>query len=348
LDDTLWAGIVGEIGPHRISWSLPGTGQLHGLYQRFLDSLADTGVLLAIVSKNNPDVVADALARRDILVTREKFFPLEINWGPKSISVRRILERWNVAEDDVIFIDDNPMEVAEVQLSFPNMECIVFPKGDPATLWGMLKQLRDRFGKSVISIEDQIRLNSIRTATVVKDSVQSAGSTADDFLRSVDAVISFSLKPHIDDIRALELINKTNQFNLNGKRFNESEWLEVLHGPTAFMLTATYGDKYGPLGKIAVAVGRAIDSKLYVDAWVMSCRAFSRRIEHQCLMYLFRKTQVNEIIFDYRSTSRNEPVRMFFSELLGEPPQQGLSITKAMFDARVPNLFQRVLEVENE
>ena len=55
-------------------------------------------------------------------------------------------------------------------------------------------------------------------------------------------------------VRAFELINKTNQFNLNGKRFSESDWLSFLQDPAAFLLTASYEDKYGPLGKVAVIV----------------------------------------------------------------------------------------------
>jgi FkbH-like protein len=344
LDDTLWAGILGEIGVERVSWGMSGTAHVHGLYQRFLDSLASAGVLLAAASKNDSELVEQALARSDILLPRDKLFPLEINWGPKSASVHRILEQWNIASEDVVFIDDSPMEVAEVESSFPKMECIVFPKGDHLALWELLKRLRDRFGKSLVSAEDEIRSRSIHATTAFKDSMQAPGLAADNFLRNADATLSFSLRPDVHDSRALELINKTNQFNLNGRRFSESEWLRFLQDPSAFLLTATYEDKYGPLGKIAVAMGKTTDSKMYVDSWVMSCRAFSRRIEHQCLKYLFEKMGVEEIVFNYISTPRNEPIRNFFTELLGEPPSRNFSLWKPSFNARVPTLFHRVVD----
>ena len=117
------------------------------------------------------------------------------------------------------------------------------------------------------------------------------------------------------DNRAFELVNKTNQFNLNGKRFSESDWLSCLQDPAAFVLTASYEDKYGPLGKIAVVMGKAAGRKVYVSTWVMSCRAFSRRIEHQCLKYLFEKLDADEIVFDYEVTPRNGPIQDFFAEL---------------------------------
>ncbi|HYZ75240.1 MAG TPA: HAD-IIIC family phosphatase, partial [Chthoniobacterales bacterium] len=344
LDDTLWAGIIGEVGVEGIAWGTARGGHLHGLYQRFLDSLGAAGALLAVASKNDPGPVEKALGRSDMLLPRERLFPLEINWGPKSASVRRILQRWNIAQHDVVFVDDSPMEVDEVQSSFPDMQCIVFPKNDPIALWNLLRRLRDSFGKSAVSREDEIRLDSIRNGTTVSGTIEEAATSTDAFLRNADATLSFSFTTDSKDNRAFELINKTNQFNLNGRRLSESEWLSFLRSPRAFLVTASYEDKYGPLGKIAVVLGRRVGPTLHVDSWVMSCRAFSRRIEHHCLSYLFEKTGATEIRFDYVSTPRNAPLQSFLAELLDEPPTPNCSLHKAGFDAKVPALVHRVVE----
>jgi FkbH-like protein len=343
LDDTLWAGILGEIGVEGISWDMSRNAHLHGLYQRFLDSLASAGVLLAVASKNDPSLVERAFARRDILLPRDTFFPLEINWGAKSASVDRILKQWNIAPDDVVFIDDSPMEVAEVHAAFSQMECVVFPKNDYQATWNLFRRLRDLFGKSSVSTEDQIRLGSIRSTAAFRDSLQSRGPDSDSFLRNADATISLTCKADAGDGRAFELINKTNQFNLNGRRLSETEWLGFCRKPTAFLLTAAYEDKYGPLGKVAVVAGRNDGHKLYVDSWVMSCRAFSRRIEHHCLNYLFEKFNVSEITFDFEPTPRNGPIQDFFTRILGEPPTKPFSMPEATFKGRVPPLFHRVV-----
>ena len=60
----------------------------------------------------------------------------------------------------------------------------------------------------------------------------------------------------------------------------------------------------------------------------MSCRAFSRRIEHQCLNYLFEKLDVDEIVFEYEATPRNGPIQDFFAELLAGPTRSTLSVGK--------------------
>src|SRR5262249_24533995 len=130
LDDTLWAGILGEDGVDGISWHLDRNTHTHGLYQQFLASLAGAGVMIGVASKNDPAMVERAFDKRDLLLAKEDIFPLEIHWSRKSESVGRILSTWNVNADSVVFIDDSPMEVAEVQASFSDMECIVFPKSD--------------------------------------------------------------------------------------------------------------------------------------------------------------------------------------------------------------------------
>jgi FkbH-like protein len=344
LDDTLWAGILGEVGVERVSWDTASGAHMHGLYQRFLGSLSAAGVLLAVASKNDRTMAEKALARSDILLSREHIFPLQVNWDRKPESVQRILKEWNIAPDDVVFVDDSPMEVAEVHAAFPQMECIAFPKNDYSAVWELLRRLRDCFGKSEISAEDEIRLSSIRSSAAVRGSVDSPDFDTDTFLRNAQATIVFSLKPDTQDNRAFELINKTNQFNLNGRRWSRSEWLSFLQDPGAFLLTAAYEDRYGPLGEVAVVMGKREGPKLRVASWVMSCRAFSRRIEHQCLKYLFEKMGVEEIVFDYAGTPRNGPIQNFFSGLLASAPPENPSLPKAAFSVKAPPLFHRVDE----
>jgi FkbH-like protein len=342
LDDTLWAGIVGEDGVDGISWSLD-RGHMHGLYQQFVASLAGAGVLVGVASKNDPAVVKRAFDRSDLLLSRDDIFPFEVQWSRKSESVERILKTWNVGADSVVFVDDSPMEVAEVNAAFPRMECIVFPKNDYPGVWNLLRRLRDVFGKPFLTEEDFIRLHSLRAAGAWQGAVDSNGRSSDGFLKASEACVVFEPVQPDGDARAFELMNKTNQFNLNGKRFSEAEWRSIVREPAAVLLSVSYKDKYGPLGRISVILGRIIGRKFQVNAWVMSCRAFSRRIEHQCVKYLFETLEVDEIEFDYESTPRNGPLQEFFTELLeGPPPVPPIILSRQQFAARVPALFHRV------
>ncbi len=138
--------------------------------------------------------------------------------------------------------------------------------------------------------------------------------------------------------RAFELVSKVNQFNLNGRRPTEGAWQAYLKDPETFLLSVDYRDKFGPLGMVAVAGGRPEGRTLRLETWVMSCRAFSRRVEYACLSVLFDAFSADAIGFDFQPTPRNGPIREFLAGLLGTPPESGQMITREMFEARCPSL----------
>jgi FkbH-like protein len=347
LDDTLWAGILGENGVDGISWHLDQKAHVHGLYQQFLASLASAGILTAVASKNDPALVEQAFEREDLLIGKRSLYPIEAHWGPKSESVRRILKTWNIASDAVVFVDDSPMELAEVKAAFPEIECLAFPKSDWQAFWQLLLRLRNLFGKTVVSDEDSIRLDSIRAAAALHQSSNGEGTSLDSFLEDAHSSVLVSFSKEKDDHRAFELINKTNQFNLNGKRLNETAWTAYLDEPTTFLMTVTYEDKYGALGKIAVLLGTMRGTAARIDYWVMSCRAFSRRIEQQCLSWLFENFDLQEISFDYQPTDRNKPIQDFLSSITAGPLTGDVRVSRAGFLDKCPPLFHNTKALVN-
>lgn len=343
LDDTLWRGILGDVGADGISWDLDHHTQLHGLYQQMLKSLAEAGVLIGAASKNHTSIVDEAFRRHDLALPRDLVFPLEIHWEPKSSSVRRILRAWNIGADSVVFVDDSPMELAEVQAAFPEMECLLFPTHDEQRGYALLEGLRDRFGKEAITREDRLRRESLRRAAELDtDLRQDDPAAVDRFLGRMEAEVTLDFARDGADRRAFELVNKTNQFNLNGGRFSEGGWREELERPDGFLLRVSYRDKFGPLGMIAVITGRAEGRTLAVSSWVMSCRAFSRRIEHQCLRALFERFGAEVIRFEFQETPRNGPLREFFATLLNAEPTGEIRVSRPEFEGRVPPLRHTV------
>ncbi len=343
LDDTLWLGLVGETGHENVSWDLAGHSQLHGLYQQMLHALADHGVLIAIASKNSPEVVEKALSRSDLAIAREKIFPIEVHWEAKSGSVARILQAWNIGADSVVFVDDSAMELEEVRAAHPGIECILFPKSDHAAGLALLRRLRDLFGKPRLSEEDAYRIRSIQQNQQLARNNGTPGS-AEQFLSAAEAIITLEFNPPASDRRVVELVNKTNQFNLNGLRYTESEWAEALRRPDSFAVAVAYQDKFGPLGKIAVVRGRQERKRIHVETWVMSCRAFSRRIEHQCIAQLFGRFAAEEMVFDFKPTGKNEALKDFLSSMVGQQPELETRLRREVFEAKCPNLYHEIRE----
>ena len=343
LDDTLWRGILGDVGVEGIACTLDRDAQVHAIYQQCLVSLGASGVLLAVASKNDPELVAHALAHDDVVAGAELFFPLEVHWRPKSGSIDAILQSWNIGADSIVFVDDNPLELAEVQARFPAVECLLFPKDDPAAVVALVRRLRDLFGKTQIHDEDRLRLESLRAAASLRETTSDRTVDLDEFLASTKAELRFDFSAEAADARALELVNKTNQFNLNGRRLTDAEWQTHLADPDAFVLAASYADRFGKLGKIAVLAGRRSPDAVYVTTWVMSCRAFSRRIEFQCLRVLFDQFGSSQAVIDFVPTARNGPLQEFLGGLLDEPlPPAPLVISRQQIDARTPALHHTI------
>lgn len=344
LDDTLWGGIVGDVGVAGVSWDLDHHTQVHGLYQQTLKALAEAGVLIGVASKNDPAVVAEAFRRDDLVLPVDLVFPVEVHWEPKSSSVRRILDAWNVGADSVVFVDDSPMELAEVRAAFPGMECLPFPARDEQAAYALLEGLRDRFGKGSITQEDTLRRESLRRGAEFAGGLRRHDpAVADQFLGGAEAELTLDFRRDAADRRAFELVDKTNQFNLNGRRYGEGPWGEQLGRPDAFLLRVSYRDKFGPLGTIAVITGRVEPGSLAVSSWVMSCRAFSRRIEHQCLKALFDRFAPEAVRFDFRATPRNGPLREFFAAVLGAEPTGEFLVRRADLEGRLPTLHHTVV-----
>lgn len=348
LDNTLWLGILGEVNPDGISWDLDHHSQKHGIYQQLLASLAESGTLIGVASKNDPALVEEAFRTRTPVLSRERIFPLEANWGPKSESVRKIIATWNIGADSVVFVDDSPLELAEVKAAHPEIECVLFPKDDDRAAYELLNQLRDKFGKTSVSAEDAIRLDSVRASRAIAEATRGEGYTPERFLREAGGKIAIAFAKETPDPRALELINKTNQFNLNGKRHTDISWRQYLGDPKVFLMLVSYEDKFGPLGKIAVMAGRNDNGSLRIDHWVMSCRAFSRRIEHGCLLRVFEKFGATQAGFDFVKTQSNQPIQDFFAEMTGQAAADIYSITKQELADRCPSLYFEFQELQSE
>ena len=191
LDDTLWAGVVGEVGPDQVSWDLDHRSHMHGLYQQFLSALAAEGTLIGVVSKNDAAVVERAFKREDLLLQSESVWPIQVQWSLKSEAVARILRAWNIGADSVVFVDDSPMELAEVKAAHPEIECLLFQREDYDAIYALISRLRDLFGKPAVSEEDTLRLASLKSSPLAGDTSRER-MTSDYFLSEAEAEISLS------------------------------------------------------------------------------------------------------------------------------------------------------------
>lgn len=338
LDDTLWAGIVGEEGLEGISAHPEAAGFRHFIYQCFLRKLKESGILLAAVSRNDPATVKPALEKGRMVLCEADFAATFASYQPKSAQIAELSKLFNIGLGDFVFVDDNPVELEEVKGALPEVTCLQFPKTE-ANLPELLERLHGLFPSRSITDEDRKRTEFYRVRAEGATPVTGSAHDITAFLASLGMKLTFKERREGDRARAVQLINKTNQFNLNGKRWDDGDVAKFL-ASNGHLYTATLSDKNGEHGEIMAML---VDSDDTVHAFVLSCRVFQRKVEHATLSWVLGKTKGNLRMIAV-STPKNEPIRQFLADPAFTPESDGSYSTSAsQFEAMhgaVAGLFQ--------
>lgn len=276
LDNTLWGGIVGEDGIGGIALGDEFPGKAFRDFQRYLMHLKSKGVLIAVASKNNPDDALEVFDKHDAMVlTRRDVVHFEIHWESKVESLKRIAQKINIGLDSLVFIDDNPKEIGEVQERLPEVSCVLVPE-DLEQLPQLLEG-SDFFDFTEVTEEDRKRTEMLVTDNT-RQQLQETMSE-EDFRKSLGLKIDIfaAEKQHL--ARVTQLINKTNQFNLTTIRRTQDEVEHLANAPDSLVLGMDIRDKYGEYGLVGVAVLKKQENTCVIDTLLMSCRVLGRGAE---------------------------------------------------------------------
>ena len=314
LDDTLWGGRVGDEGWEGIDLDPAGTGRHHLRLQFFLKGLLEQGVLLAIASKNDLRPVEEVFEHRpEMLLTKEDFVERQIHWDPKSTSVARILRSLNLTPTSVVFLDDNPVERAEVARRFP--ELIIPDLPINADSWVPILTATGLFDRRVVTAESQKRRVMYQEKAEREAQLAMSGDL-NTFLSDLNMTMSvYEASEHRE--RVVELIQKTNQFNLTTKRYNWQEIESVSTGGLALCYRLT--DRFGDNGIISVVLVKVeSEGDFSVDLWLMSCRVMGREAENAIMEDILRRLNIlggKRLIGRYIPTNKNGPVSALYERL---------------------------------
>jgi FkbH-like protein len=309
LDETFWKGVLGEDGLDGISAETDPSSHIHFVYQGYLKILKERGILLAICSKNDLDLVEEALRTKPFLVKHEDFVAIKASYERKSIMIRELSKELNLGLEHFVFIDDNPVEVNEILEYLPEVNTFLFPK-DLNGLNKIFTELEVKVATSKITAEDKNRTKMYKNIVQTSHDLKNEIIDLSDYLQSLKMQVTIHDRSKDDNQRAIQLINKTNQFNLNGIRRDEKEVLEIIKNG-GNLYSASLSDKNGEHGEV---ISILIDSTNTALSFVMSCRVFQRDLEYYFLRYLLKNvTPKLKIIF--KSTERNKPASMFINKI---------------------------------
>lgn len=337
FDNTLWQGVVGEDGVDGLHYGPHGLGFPHFIYQTYLRTLKNHGILLAGVTKNDPDLAVAPLARGESELSEEDFVAIIASYSPKSAQLSELAAQLNLGLESFVFIDDNPVEIAEVSQALPAVRTLQFP-GDAGGLPALIDEVSAFFHRETVTAEDRDRTDMYRRMLDGMAPQDIEGSDLSTFLADLGMTLSIHDRTNGDRVRAVQLINKTNQFNLNGIRRPESEVDELL-AAGGRLVTASLSDRHGSHGEILACL---IDADGVVQSLVMSCRVFQRRVEHAFLVWLARSLQPT-VRLAFAATDRNAPIRQFLRDPAFTPDGDEYVADLGLFTAnhaRTIDLFQ--------
>jgi FkbH-like protein len=305
LDNVLWSGVVAEDGIDGIGFRPEGAGYRHFIYQRFLSKLRGEGVLLAAVSRNDEDIALEPLRSGRMPLGESDFVAVLASYGAKSAQIRKLGDSLNLGLDAFVFVDDNKVELAEVRSQLPDVHSLEFPATD-AELPGLLRELARLFGRSVVTAEDRERTAMYRRRLQGMPPSQMAGTDLTEFLRDLRMTLTIHDRSRGDRSRVVQLINKTNQFNLNGLRVTDDGVGRILDGGGR-LYGASLEDRHGSHGEILACL---VTTDGEIVSMVMSCRVFQRRVEHAFLGWLATQDRAPKVL-RFAATNRNTPIQEF-------------------------------------
>ncbi|RZJ95779.1 MAG: HAD-IIIC family phosphatase [Brevundimonas sp.] len=318
LDNTIWGGVVGDDGLAGLALGPgAGEGEAYQDIQAYAAALAARGVILAVSSKNDETTVVDAFDNHpDMILQRDQIACLRANWEDKPSNLRAIAEALNIGLDSLVFLDDNPVERDLVRRNLPMVVVPEWP-GDPALVPRMLS---DAGWFESVALTDEDRSKTAQYAARSRSAAMQAGATdLDSYLRDLDMTLSWAPVTQDGLARVVQLINKTNQFNLTTRRYTDEAVRAMLADPDSRVLQFRLTDRFVDNGVVAVAIlKRQTDGVVGVDTWLMSCRVLGRKVEQATLGVLVDEAKaLGAAVLEgrYLPTERNGMVRNLYADL---------------------------------
>ncbi len=317
LDNTLWGGVVGEDGVEGIRIG-PGdpAGEAYLEFPKVIRSLKERGVVLALCSKNNPEDALEVFEKRtDMPLRLEDFSAIRINWSHKHENLREIAALLNIGTDSLVFIDDNPVECQLIRQMMPEVKTIHLPD-DPASYATLLRSL-DEFEKPVLTREDRRKGEQYRQNAAREERKREAGDLHA-FLESLGTEARLFPAAPGNLARVHQLFNKTNQFNLTSKRYQQGEIEKFLQDEAWDLRLLEVKDNFGELGIVGLFLIRSDGEEAEVDSFVLSCRALGRGIEgammNQIKSDYLLSGSCRALRAWYLPTAKNKPAAAFYEE----------------------------------
>jgi FkbH-like protein len=313
LDNTLWGGVVGEIGWQGIELSNEGIGLAYRDVQRMARNWLAGGTIIALCSKNNPADAHGVFEQHpEMLLRREHIAAERINWQDKAANLRELAEELNVGLESMVFFDDNPAEREWVRQALPMVLVPEMPKD--ISDWPEFLQDLSCFQRWQITSEDAERTHNYR-AERERQEYRKTAASFEEYLASLEQKITIERLQASSLARAAQLCQRTNQFNLTTQRYTPAE-LQALADDGAAIFLLSVADRFGNHGVTGLAILKSLGNQATIDTLLLSCRILGRGIEAAFLAWLAGQAcaaGAHNLCGRYIATAKNAQVADFYT-----------------------------------
>jgi FkbH-like protein len=305
LDNTLWEGILSECNDVK----------LRNDVVEIIKELDKRGILNSIASKNDYD---EAYKKLEEFGISEYFLCPQINWELKSGNIKRISQILDIGLDTFAFVDDMQYEREEVRNILP-----VARTYDALDLKNFLSK-----EETNVPITEESKKRRCSYVEIAKRNIEQSVFSGDleSFVKTCSIVIDVRKPVVADYTRCNELIQRTNQLNLSGKRVTFEEMISMFESNQFVTHTIRAYDKYGDYGLVGVAVYQINDNDKSMEMihFVLSCRAARKLIEQSYFEYMiqyFGMQGFNTFVVDCAITEKNNLMRESIADIFGKKNQ---------------------------
>ena len=320
LDNTLWGGVIGDDGLEGIVLGQgSAVGEAFLSFQRYVLELSRSGIILAVCSKNDErNAMSPFESHPEMLLKRSDFACFVANWNDKVANLRFIAESLNLGTDSLVFADDDPAQRELIRQNLPEVSVPELPD-DPALFSRCLADA-GYFEALRITAEDRERAHQYQS-NLQGQAVKAAATNLDEYLHSLKMELRYGRFDEVSLQRIVQLINKTNQFNLTTRRYNENQVRGLISDPGSQTFQFRLLDRFGDNGLIALVIGRTEAGgkrTLVLETWLMSCRVLGRKVEQACMNVVAeaaKRMGMEQVIGEYVPTPRNALVKDHYRTL---------------------------------
>lgn len=316
LDNTLWGGEVGDAGCDGIILD-PNTaeGEAYRYFQQYIKNLKERGVILAVCSKNDLDHAKAPFLKNEFMILKlEDISCFIANWRDKASNIKQISLDLNIGLESMVFFDDSKVERELVKNYLPEVEVIDVP--DSVEDYVKTLDGENVFTWFQVSEEDLERSKSY-IDNIKREELKTQFDDYDEFLRSLDMKVNIELTNPKQLKRFIQLVNKTNQFNLRTIRYTEAEVNALMEDKNCCLLSISLKDRFTNYGIISCIILKIENKSCFIDTWVMSCRVLKRNIEHAAMNRIediAKQKGCKTITAEYIPTEKNKMVRSLYSD----------------------------------